>query len=146
MTASMSTQACTSCGKALAPTDVLYTEDAKIVCVECSTKREIVGDEKRAARNIRMASFTCLGAALLGFASFAVGYGLFFYAGAIISFASGIFAGQAILSASDDRFTKHISPGEKTVIIACTVIGLALSSFETLVILDVIPWTPFWLR
>lgn len=146
MTAAMSTTACSSCGKALAPADILYTEDAKIVCVECSTKREIVRDERGAARNIRMASFTCLGAALFGFASFAVGYGLFFYAGAIISVASGIFAGQALMSAGDDRFTKHISPGEKTVIIACTVLGLAIASFETLVMLGVIEWIPPWLR
>ena len=137
MTAAMSTTACSSCGKALAPSDILYTEDAKVVCVECSTKREIVRDEKGAARNIRMASFTCLGAAL---------FGLFFYAGAIISIASGVFAGQAIMSAGDERFTKHISPGEKTVIIACTVLGLAISSFETLVMLGVIEWTPPWLR
>jgi hypothetical protein len=144
MTAGMSP--CSSCGKALAAADILYTDEAKIVCVECSTKREIVRDEKGAARNIRMASFTCLGAALFGFAAFAVGYGLFFYAGAIISVASGIFAGQAILSAGDERFTKHISPGEKTVIIICTVLGLAISSFETLVIMGVIEWTPVWLR
>lgn len=142
----MSTTACSSCGKALAPADVLYTEDAKIVCALCSTKRAIVGDERGAARNIRMASFTCLGAALFSFASFSVGFGLFFYAGAAIAFASGIFAGQALLNAGDDRFTQHISPAEKTVIIACTVLGLAIASFETLVILDVIEWTPFWLR
>ena len=146
MTAPMSTTACTSCGKALAPADILYTEDAKIVCIACSTKREIVRDEKGAARNIRMASFTCLGAALFGFASFAVGYALFFYAGAIISVASGIFAGQAILSAGEERFTKHISPGERVVIIACTVIGLGIASFETLVITGFIEWVPPWLR
>ena len=144
MTAAMST--CSSCGKALAAADVLYTEDAKIVCTACNVKQEIVRDEKGAARNIRMAAFTCLGAALFGFAAFSVGYGLFFYAGAIISIASGIFAGQAILSAGDERFTKHISPAEKIVIIAATVIGLAISSFETLVILGVIEWTPVWLR
>jgi len=146
MTAGMATTACSSCGKALAPADILYTEDAKVVCVECSTKREIVRDEKGAARNIRMAAFTCLGAALFGFAAFSVGYGLFFYAGAIISIASGIFAGQAIISAGDDRFTKHISPAEKTVIVACTFIGLAISSFETLVMFGVIEWIPPWLR
>jgi hypothetical protein len=137
---------CSSCGTTLALADVLYTEDARIVCGACNTKREIVRDEKGAARNIRLASFTCLGAALFGFAAFAVGFGLFFYAGAIISVASGIFAGQAILSSGEARFTKHISPGEKVVIIACTGLGLAIASFETLVILDVIEWTPFWLR
>jgi hypothetical protein len=137
---------CSTCGKALAPADILYTDDARVVCVTCSTKQEIVRDEKGAARNIRMASFTCLGAALFGFAAFSVGFGLFFYAGAIISIASGIFAGQAILSSGDERFTKHIAPGEKTVIVFCTVLGLLISSFETLVILGVIQWTPFWLR
>jgi hypothetical protein len=37
-------------------------------------------------------------------------------------------------------------PGEKTVIVICTVAGLAIASFETLVILGVIEWIPFWLR
>jgi hypothetical protein len=142
----MSTTACTSCGKALAPADILYTEDAQVVCVDCSTKREIVRDEKGAARNIRIAAFTCLGAALFGFAAFSVGIGLFFYAGAIISVASGIFAGQAMISGGDERFTKHISPAEKTVIVASTLIGLGIASFETLVIFGVIEWIPPWLR
>ena len=146
MTPRMSTTACSQCGKALTPDAILYTEDAAVVCVDCNTKREIVRDERGAARNIRAASFTCLGAALLSFASFSVGFGLFFYAGAIISIASGIFAGTAIMSAGDERFTKHISPGEKTVIIACTVLGLGISSFETLVMLGVIDWIPPWLR
>jgi hypothetical protein len=137
---------CSTCGTALKPADVLYTDDARIVCVACSTKREIVRDEKGAARNIRVASFTCLGAALFGFAAFSIGFGLFFYAGAIISVASGVFAGQAILSRDDVRFTKHIAPGEKGVIIVCTALGLLISSFETLVILGVIDWTPLWLR
>lgn len=144
MTAGMA--ACSTCGQALAPADILYTEDARIVCVGCSTKNEITRDEKGAAKNIRIAAFTCLGAALFGFAAFSVGFALFFYAGAIIAIASGLFAGQAIVSSNDARFTKHIAPGEKTVIVLCTLLGLAISSFETLVMLGVIDWIPFWLR
>jgi len=85
-------------------------------------------------------------AALFGFGAFSIGFGLFFYASAVISVASGFFAGQVFINAGDERFTKHISPQEKVVIIICTVGGLAIASFETLVILDVIQWIPPWLR
>jgi len=102
--------------------------------------------EKRAARNIRYAAFTCLGAAIGGFAAFSIGIALFFYAFAFTSVASGIYAGQAIVFSPEDRFTKHISPSEKMVAIICTVAGLAIASFETLVILGVIQWIPPWLR
>lgn len=145
MTGAMATT-CSSCGKALAPADILYTDDARIVCLACNTSREIVRDEKGAARNIRVAAFTCLGAALFGFAAFSIGFGLFFYAGAIIAVAAGIFAGQALVSRGDARFTKHIAPGEKVILVIATAIGLLISSFETLVMFGLIDWTPYWLR
>ncbi len=141
----MTTTACSSCGKQLATADILYTEEALPICGDCSGKQEIVRDEKRAARNIRFAAVTCLGAAIFGFAAFSVGIGLFFYAFAITSVAAGIFAGQAIL-AGDERFMRHVTPAQKTMMIVCTVAGLAFASFETLVILGVIHWIPPWLR
>ena len=138
--------ACSSCQKQLALADVLYTEDAQPVCSECSGKREILGDEKRAARNIRYAAQTCLGAAIFGFAAFCIGIGLFFYFFAFTSVAAGLYAGQAVMFAPEDRFTKHISLGERMWIIICTVAGLMIAGFETLVILGVIHWIPPWLR
>jgi len=133
---------CSSCGQALATADILYTEDARVVCLACSSKREIVRDEQRAARNIKIAAFTCLGAALFGFGSFAIGFGLFFYAAAIVSVASGIYAGGALIN-GHDRFTQHMTSADKTLAWICTGLGLAVAGFETLVIAGYIPFRPF---
>lgn len=130
---------CSSCGTALATADILYTEDARIVCLACSSKREIARDEKRAARNVKLSSFTCLGAAIFGFASFAIGFGLFFYAAAVVSIASGVYAGNALIN-GHDRVTQHMTPADKAIAWACTGLGLAIAGFETLVIAGYIPF------
>jgi hypothetical protein len=144
----MSTTNCSSCGKTLATADILYTEDAQVVCVDCQGKREIVRDEKGAARNIRIASFTCLGAGLFGFGAFAIGIGLFFYAAGAISVAAGFFVLNGMYGGGkkDEQFTKHISTSERTVILVCTYAGLAIALFEVLVIGGVITWIPFGMR
>ncbi|MBA3818719.1 MAG: hypothetical protein H0X17_07490 [Deltaproteobacteria bacterium] len=139
----MSPTPCSSCGKALATADILYTEDARVVCLECSSKREIQRDEKGAARNIKIASFTCLAAALFGFAAFYIGFGLFFWTSAIISVASGVYAAQAFMM-GEDRFTAHLEPSEKLLIMICTGIGLAICAFETLLVVGIIDPRILW--
>lgn len=131
---------CSSCNKSLATADVLYTEDAQPVCVGCTAQREIKRDEKNAARNIKMAGVTCLVAGVVGFAAFYISYGLFFYPAAIVSVASGLYAGQAMLTS--DRFTAHMTSTDKTVTLVCTIGGLAIAAFETLVLGGYIDWRP----
>jgi hypothetical protein len=128
---------CASCGRALAPTDVLYDAEARIQCGACASAAEISRDEQRSARNIKRAAFTCLGAGLFGFACFTVLFGLGFWAGAIISVAAGLYAGQSMLT-NGERFLKYLSPAEKTAIWVCTILGLGIAAYETLVIFDIV--------
>ncbi|MDQ3368962.1 MAG: hypothetical protein M3680_26355 [Myxococcota bacterium] len=139
----MSPTPCSSCGKALATADILYTEDARVSCLACSAKREIERDERGAARNIKLASFTCLAAALFGFAAFYIGFGLFFWTSAVISVASGVYAAQAFV-VGEDRFTAHLAPSEKLVTMICTGLGLAICAFETLLMLGIINPRILW--
>ncbi len=140
----MSDSICSTCGKALAPSDVLYTSEAAIICAACAGKAEIVGDERNAARNIKLAAFSCLGAALAGFAAFMVAFGLGFWTGAIISLAAGFYAGNSMLS-DGGRFTKYLSPTEKTAVWISTIAGLVIAAYETLAIFGIVRFH-FYLR
>jgi hypothetical protein len=128
---------CASCGKGLAPNDVLYDAEARTVCGDCASKAEISRDEARSAKNIKRAAFTCLGAGVFAFACFTVLFGLGFWAGAIISVAAGLYAGQSMLT-NGERFLKYLSPAEKTAIWVSTIVGLGIAAYETLVIFDII--------
>lgn len=133
---------CGSCGKALAPNDVLYDAEARVQCGACASKAEISRDEARSAKNIKRAAFTCLGAGVFAFACFTVLFGLGFWAGAIISVGAGLYAGQSMLT-NGERFLKYLSPAEKAAIWVCTVLGLAIAAYETLVIFDVVHFRPY---
>ena len=137
MLAAVTDTNCTVCGKALAANDVLYTSEAAVICVECSGKAEIAGDEQNSAKNIKRAAFTCLAAALLGFGSFMVMFSLGFWAGAIISVGAGLFAANSMLS-NGERFLRYLSPADKTTIWVCTIAGLGIAAYETLAIFGVI--------
>ena len=116
------------CGKAISGSDILYTEDARVVCNACSATAEISRDEGRAARNIKTAAWTCLGASV-----FAWFFNPFFLVnvGAILS---GIFAIKSVLP-GNERFTKYLTGGERTMIWVVTIIGLVLTGLELIVFL-----------
>jgi hypothetical protein len=124
----METQACSMCGKALSGSDILYTEDARVVCNGCSAKAEISRDEGRAARNIKGAAWSCLGASV-----FAWFFNPFFIVN-IAALLSGIFAIKSVLP-GNERFTRYLSPGERTMIWVVTIIGFVLTGLELLVFL-----------
>jgi hypothetical protein len=130
----MADTTCTTCGKALAQADILYNTSGNVVCLDCSTKAEIKGDEGRAARNIKIAAFTCIGAAIVGFLAFGVGFGLGFWPSAIASVASGVFALNGIAGPGSEKFVAYLSGTDKTLIWVCTLIGFAITAFEVLVI------------
>jgi hypothetical protein len=134
----MAESICSGCAKALAPSDVLYTGEAKIVCADCSGKAEISRDEARSARNIKRAALTCLVAALLGFAALVTMFALGFWACAIISVSAGLFAANSMIS-NGERFLRYLSAVDKTVIWVCTLVGLGIAGFETLSMFGIIP-------
>ncbi len=133
----MAETACSSCGKALGPSDILYNEQALVVCADCTMKAQIVGDEKNAARNIRIAAYTCLVAGLFGFAALKVAFSLGFYAAAIASVASGLFAGQGMIN-GDERFLSKLTSAQRITIWICTGLGLAIAAYETLAFFGVV--------
>ena len=135
----MSEAICSGCTKALAPGDVLYTGEAKIVCAECAGKAEISRDEASSARNIKRAALTCLVAAVLGFGSLITMFGLGFWACAIISVGAGLFAANSMIS-NGERFLRYLSAADKTVIWVCTLAGLGIAAFETLSMFGIIPF------
>src|SRR5205823_2469668 len=51
---------CSGCGVAVADNQILYTEDAKIVCARCNGKADIVRSDKAVGNNIRNAALTAL--------------------------------------------------------------------------------------
>jgi hypothetical protein len=135
----MSESICSGCNKALAPGDVLYTDQAKIICVECAGKAEISRDEASSARNIKRAALTCLVAAILGFGSLITMFSLGFWACAVISVGAGLFAANSMIS-NGERFLRYLSPADKTMIWVCTLGGLGIAAFETLSMFGIIPF------
>ncbi len=129
---------CTSCGKAIATAEIVYTEQAKIVCTPCSLAREITRDAGRAARNIKISAVTALLAGVFGLGGMAIDFALFFYAGAIISIGATLLAWRPFVLPGSERFTKYLTKADRTVIFACAGLALAIALVELLAIKGVI--------
>jgi hypothetical protein len=133
-------ETCVGCQKSLALGDVLYNENGQVVCSECTDKAGIVGDEKKAAGNIKKAAFTCVGLAVLSLACMAAGFGLGFWPSAIAGVLAGLFVMSSLFVGNNDRFTKYLSAADKTTILVCTLIGLGICSYETLALFGIVPF------
>jgi hypothetical protein len=121
----------------LAQADVLYTTDARIVCAACFGKADIVETDKRAANNIRNAAVASLVAGLLSFV-------MPIFVGLIIeilflalAFSSGLYALRSLMP-GNERFSRHLTLGQRVGIWICAGIGLGLASLVTLALLGVI--------
>jgi len=141
----MADSACSSCGKALATSDILYNDQGNIICVECSAKADIQGDEKRAARNIKVAAMTCAAAGIAGFVALGIGFGLAFWPSVIVCVASAIFALNGLHGPGAERFVKYLTGGDRIVIYVGSAIGLALTTYEALIFGGYVHFTP-WVR
>ncbi|HUJ63793.1 MAG TPA: hypothetical protein VLX92_35075 [Kofleriaceae bacterium] len=123
--------ACASCGKQLARSEVLYDEQAREICAACNDKREIRRDESRAARNIQTAAWSCLGLSVLGW---------FFnvlYVVNVGTILTGIYAIRSVMP-GNERFTKYLTPGARTQIWVCAVLGLTITVIQLLLLLYVL--------
>ena len=138
MVRAMADATCSSCGKALATSDILYNTRGDVVCVECNAKADIVGDEKRAANNIRIAAITCFLAGGAALAAFFVDFGLGFIAGGVISVTAGFFAMNGMAGKGAAKFVAYLSPSAKTVVWVLALGGLAIDFFMLLCWGDVI--------
>lgn len=141
----MTTVACSSCGKALAQSDVLYDTEARVVCADCAGKAEIRGDERRAARNIKIAAITSAIAGVVAFFALGTGVGLAFWPAIITAAASGVFAVNGMAGSGAERFVAYLTPGERITTWVCAGIGFALAAYELLAIGGKVPfhmWAP----
>lgn len=136
----MSTVACNNCGTALAEANVLYTTDARIVCAKCYALADIVETDKRAANNIRNAAWACAGGGVISFFS-PLSTMLIVVVGCVaMTMVSGIYALQS-LARGNERFTKHLTAGDRTMIWICSIFGMAVAGFIGLAVLGLFS---FW--
>jgi hypothetical protein len=118
---------CTSCGKPITGADILYTEDANPICMQCNGVRSIHVDEERAARNIQKAAWTCLVTAIIGY------FINPFFIMNVFAMLSGIWAIQS-MARGNERFTNYLSSGERGQIWVCSILGIALTALQVLAI------------
>ena len=127
-------QICNGCGAPIAAANVLYTADARVVCAKCYAAADIVETDKRHANNIRN---TAIGSSLCGILTiFAPLSGVLFVvlAAGTASVISGIYAINA-MAFGQERFTKHLTPGDRLLVWICSIIGIGLGAFFALMML-----------
>lgn len=119
---------CSSCGKAISGSDILYTAEANMVCAVCSDNASIRGDEQRAAGNIQKAAWSCLSLSLLAW--------FFdpFFSINVVCILSGLFALRSMMR-GNERFTQYLGAGARTQIWVCTIIGLSITGIQLLLVL-----------
>ena len=129
--AAPATQICNGCGTPVAAANVLYTADARVVCAKCYAAADIVETDKRHANNIRNAA---IASSLLGFLTFFAplsGILLVVLASGTAAVASGIYAINA-MAFGQERFTKHLTPGDRILVWVCSIVGIGLGAFFAL--------------
>jgi hypothetical protein len=124
---------CTGCGAQLATADVLYNTRGDAVCAACSDKAGLADDELKAARNIRRAALVSAVAGVFGFCAISVAFVLGFYAAAIITVSSGVFAVNGMMGSDSARFAKLLTKQDRIVTWTCLAIGAACTIYEALV-------------
>jgi hypothetical protein len=127
---------CNMCGVALAPADVLYTQDARIVCAKCYANLDIVETDKRAAHNIRNAAIACAVMGVISFFSPLSGFMAVVIGCVVASFVSGIYAIQS-LARGNERFTRHLTSGDRVLIWFCCIFGFLVAGIMGLAVLGV---------
>jgi len=124
----MSNVACNSCGTPIDPANALYTADAKMVCARCYAAADILETDKRAAHNIRNAAIGCAVGGVFSFFSPLSGFMLVVVAIIVATFASGIYAINSMAN-GQERFTRHLTPGDRVLVWVCSIIGMAIAGF-----------------
>lgn len=124
----MSTVACNSCGTQIDPANALYTADAKMVCARCSAAADIIETDKRAAMNIRNAGIGCAAGGIFSFFSPLSGFMIVVVAIIVATFVSGIYAINSMAN-GQERFTRHLTSGDRVLIWFCSIFGMAVAGF-----------------
>ena len=123
----MEAQACSGCGKQISGSAILYTEDARVVCADCQAKADIVATDKRAAGNIVKAGWSSVGTGVIALGASAAMLGIITWLLVAMTMVPAIFA-MSSLASGNERFTTHLSAGQRTTAWLCAVIGIALAA------------------
>jgi hypothetical protein len=132
----MTTTACSGCGAAIEQANVLYTADARIVCAKCYANEDIIATDKRAAQNIVKAAIGCAVFGVVSFFSPLSGFLAVVIGCIVATFVSGIYAIQS-LARGNERFTKHLTSGDRILIWFCSIFGFLIAGLMGLAILGV---------
>jgi hypothetical protein len=123
-------KACAGCGRAMAPNAVLYDADARPVCDACYARADLLATDRRAADNIRKAGYGCLAAGAAALVAPIAHVG-FLVACVIAAATSGVFALRS-LARGNERFTRHLTPGQRRAVAVCAIAGLNLAALSAL--------------
>ena len=124
----MANVACNGCGTPIDPANALYTTDAKMVCAKCYAAADILETDKRAAHNIRNAAIGCAAGGIFSFFSPLSGFMIVVVGIVVATFVSGIYAIQS-LATGQERFTRHLTSGDRVLIWFCSIFGIAVAGF-----------------
>jgi hypothetical protein len=123
---------CNFCGKHLVMGEILYTNDARVACLECNRKVDMLATEVNVGGNILKAAIFAISAGGLGLLilvlpfSASIPFLLFALTLAIASLWSAVHALRSVNQKGDERFTKHVQQ-HRGAIYACSIIGIVLS-------------------
>jgi hypothetical protein len=124
-------QPCSMCGTPVAPQNILYTQDARVVCARCYAQADIVETDKRAANNIRNAAIGCAIGGIFTFFSPLSGMVIIVLVAAALTIMSGVFAVMGVTS-NQTRFTRHLTSGDRVLIWFCSIFGMLVGGFVAL--------------
>jgi hypothetical protein len=125
------TETCSGCGTAVATSNVVYNAMAQVLCPGCAAKAEIVRDEGRAAGNLKAAGWSAVGTGVLAFIGPIAMLGVITYFFAATSMISAIVVING-LSRGNERFTKYLSTGQRSIAWTCAIVGITLSALGVL--------------
>ena len=130
----MANVACNGCGTMIDPANALYTADAQMVCAKCAAASDILETDKRAAHNIRNAGIACALTGVMSFFSPLSGFLLVVVGVIVMTFLSGIYAINSMAN-GQERFTRHLTPGDRVLIWFCSIFGMAVAGLMGLTVL-----------
>jgi hypothetical protein len=114
----------------MAPNAVLYDAHARPVCDDCNARADLLATDRRAADNIRKAGYACLAAGVAALFAPIAHIG-FLVACVLVAATSGLFALRS-LARGNERFTRHLTPGQRRAVFLCTIAGLNLAALSAL--------------
>jgi hypothetical protein len=120
--------ACSSCGKPISGSDILYSAEGNMVCAGCSDVASLRGHEQSAAGNIQKAAWSCLTCSVLAW--------FFdpFFSVDVLCLLSGLFAIRSI-GRGNERFTRYLGGGAHTQVWVCTILGFVIMGIHLLLVL-----------